>query len=211
MDEKIDYNNLLENIIKNSINIGYCNPNDTLMKMFNIGKHIIFKTEKKIENKTEKIERFSDIILSIELDKPFRLISNNSIYLTPWIKSIKKYKITIPIVSLPFSDIWIETESDKVIFEHIMICDENRKLLIYKSYMLNTYIDNFLVSSGLIGNMTRNNIWNCRKSHLKKTEKYQKLYKSLSENNKLSPDIINLIIEQQYVIVDPGVCTCLKA
>jgi hypothetical protein len=209
MDERIDYDNLLEKIIKNSVDIGHNDPNYCI-PYIPAGKHIIFKIEQKIKNRKEQIIRHGDIILSVQANKPFRILSNKH-YITPWINSIKKHKIKIPVTGLQFCHLYIETESDKVIFEHILIGDKNRRLLIHRSYILNTYIDKFLVKCGYLYNITNYNIWNCKKSHLKKSEKYQKIYKSLFENNKLSPDIINLIIEQQYVIVDPGICTCLKA
>jgi hypothetical protein len=203
----MDYNNKVEEYIKNSVNLGYYEGFDLLERLFNTKKNIIFKTEQKIKKKIESIKRFGDIILSIDCCKPFK-IKCNGLYITPWIKSTKEHNITIPFVSLDLCSLYIKTESDKVIFEYILLQPEERELLRYNSYMLNTYSNNFIINGGYMINITNNNIWNCKKSHLKKTEKYQKIYKSLFENTKLSPDIINLIIEQQYIIVDPGICTC---
>jgi hypothetical protein len=207
MDERIDYDNLLEKIIKNSINLGYCGFYDAFAEMISTRKNIIYKIEKKMKNRIEGISRSSDIILSIKNDKPFRILYSNT-YITPWIKSTKKYKMTIPIVSLQFCNTYIETESNKVILKSILLNNKERNLLARNHFILNTYFDNFIIKYGNLYNITNYNTWNCKKSHLKKSEEYQKIYKSLSENTKLSPDIINLIIEQQYVIVDPGICTC---
>jgi hypothetical protein len=206
MDENFDYNKFLQDIIEDSKYIGYNDYYGALPKL-GCGKHIIFKREKKIKNKREVLPRYIDIILSIESDKPFRIICSD-FYITPWIKSTKKYKMTIPILCLPYSKISIEAKSDKVILESILLIVKERHLLARSYFIINTYFDKFIINSGYLINLSKNNIWNCKKSHLKKSEEYQRLYKSLSENNKLSPDIINLIIEQQYVIVDPGICTC---
>jgi hypothetical protein len=203
-----DYNNKLQEFIKNSINLGYIdNIADVSMTMGRYGKNIICKNKKIINNKITKIECARDILLSIEADKPFRLILDNN-YITPWIKSTKEYKITIPILSLSFHKIYLETDSNEVIYENILLTSDERRQLRCNPYILNININNFLIHEGCMINIINYNIWNCKKSHLKKSEKYQKLYKILSKNTKLSHDIINLIIEQQYVIVDPGVCKC---
>jgi hypothetical protein len=202
------YNTQLKEIIKNSINLGYCEPEDALKKMIDSGKHTIFKTKKNLKNESKRniniFLKSSDIILSIEANKPFRLTINGE-YITPWIKSTKLINMIVHTNCQNFTNFYIETEADYFIYEGIFLLDDERNLLADSTCYLITDIDIFITQPHLIVNASRHKIWNCKRSHLKKTEKY----KNLSKNTKLLSSIIFVILEYEYkAIIDPGVCTC---